>query len=175
MTCTARGCRCGQPVVIRSPGAWCWRQVIHQLADVNRVTGFAARPATDGAARGEERGFAPFLSASLLFFNPWSRVQGQLFSFFSTSHESPRFPMNGRTHRKIGAAAGAVTSFSRSSSTDEFGTRIIEAIGGALAGRLGARMPDWIEPAIHSHHRSTFHSVAAGTALNKKATSIAGS
>lgn len=83
--------------------------------------------------------------------------------------------MNGRTHRKIGAAAGAVTAFSRSSSTDDFGTRIIEAIGGALAGMLGARLPDWIEPAIHSHHRSTFHSVAAGTALYKKATSTAGS
>jgi len=41
---------------------------------------------------------------------------------------------------------------------------VIEVMGGALGGWVGAQVPDWVEPAIHSYHRSTFHSVATATA-----------
>lgn len=37
--------------------------------------------------------------------------------------------------------------------------------GGALGGLFGSRAPDLLEPAHHPHHRSTFHSVVATTAV----------
>ena len=70
--------------------------------------------------------------------------------------------MDGKTHRKIGTAAGAVVAFARSSPADDLWKRIAESVGGAIAGNMGARVPDWLEPAIHSHHRSTVHSIGFG-------------
>jgi len=36
---------------------------------------------------------------------------------------------------------------------------------GALGGRLGARVPDWLEPATSPNHRGVMHSAAVGTGL----------
>lgn len=76
--------------------------------------------------------------------------------------------MNGKTHRAIGTATGAAVAFLNSNQgDDELWTRIIEIAGGAVAGNLGARAPDWLEPAVHSWHRSTCHSITAGAAVVK--------
>jgi hypothetical protein len=40
-----------------------------------------------------------------------------------------------------------------------------ETIGGALGGRVASLAPDWIEPAIHSWHRSTAHSYLTAGAI----------
>lgn len=73
---------------------------------------------------------------------------------FFQSHR-PETQMNRRTYRQAGVAAGALTAFIRSNPADDLWKRLAEAIGGALGGNIGARIPDWIEPAMHSHHRST--------------------
>jgi membrane-bound metal-dependent hydrolase YbcI (DUF457 family) len=40
-----------------------------------------------------------------------------------------------------------------------------EILGGAIGGALGAQIPDLLEPALHSWHRSTAHSFAAGASI----------
>jgi hypothetical protein len=45
-----------------------------------------------------------------------------------------------------------------------------EIVGGGVGGAAGGLLPDLIEPAIHSWHRSTAHGAAAATALGITAT-----
>lgn len=71
--------------------------------------------------------------------------------------------MNGKTHRTVGTAGGALIAFLRTNPADELWKRIVETFGGALGGNLGARVPDWLEPALHPNHRSTIHSIGVGT------------
>lgn len=73
--------------------------------------------------------------------------------------------MDGKTHRKIGTAAGALVGITAASDADDIWQKFLALIGGAIGGNLGARMPDWIEPAVHSHHRNIAHSVTAGTSI----------
>ena len=62
---------------------------------------------------------------------------------------------NGATH----ATVGALTGLARTVVGDSQGQRInpLFAIGTSTAF---AKLPDLIEPAIHSHHRQFFHSIA---------------
>lgn len=77
--------------------------------------------------------------------------------------------MNGKQHRQIGAAAGAIYTVAKyfiqkSKNPDtkfSWGELALNAGIGYAAGTI----PDLLEPAIHSHHRKFFHSVAAGTAV----------
>jgi hypothetical protein len=45
------------------------------------------------------------------------------------------------------------------------GKCIMESVGGALGGDIGALMADWLEPGISSWHRGTAHSCAAGMGI----------
>lgn len=63
---------------------------------------------------------------------------------------------NKRTHRTFGVIAGAALAFALSKGQPIL-HRIIEIIGGSVAGLLAALMPDWFEPADSPNHRSLFH------------------
>lgn len=73
--------------------------------------------------------------------------------------------MDGKTHRRIGTAAGAIAGIATATDADNLWYIFLAGIGGALGGNLGARMPDWIEPAVHSHHRNFAHSMTVGTSI----------
>lgn len=69
-----------------------------------------------------------------------------------------------RTHTTVGAIAGGVYVLVCVPKNQKPLNNLAEVVGGALGGVVGSRLPDVIEPAIHSHHRSTFHSLTtAGT------------
>ncbi len=67
--------------------------------------------------------------------------------------------MNGKTHRLAGTVAGGAAAYLMSDKADATWQRVVEGVGGAIAGNIGARVPDWLEPAIHPNHRNVCHSV----------------
>lgn len=73
--------------------------------------------------------------------------------------------MDGKTHRKVGTALGAAAAVINADDTQELWKRILEGVGGAIGGNVGARMPDWIEPALHSWHRDVGHSITTVAAI----------
>jgi hypothetical protein len=81
-------------------------------------------------------------------------------------------------HSMVGAIAGGGAAFHFAREQNEV-NRLIETTGGVLAGWLGGRAPDLIEPAIHPNHRSTFHAVlpvsATGMAIATKISEWQGS
>jgi membrane-bound metal-dependent hydrolase YbcI (DUF457 family) len=73
--------------------------------------------------------------------------------------------MDAKKHRAVGIAAGAGIAITthRAENTLEL---IIEALAGAAGGALGAKLPDWAEPAVSSWHRGPIHSLAVtGTTM----------
>ena len=71
---------------------------------------------------------------------------------------------NRRAHTFAGAAFGGTTA-SLLARDQGPGHRLLEALGGALGGTWGGRLPDLIEPALHPGHRSVAHAlVPAGVA-----------
>lgn len=68
-------------------------------------------------------------------------------------------PDNG-IHTFVGAGAGLFTALYRAR-TQEPLHQLAEGVGGGLAGCLGGKLPDIIEPPTSSWHRGPFHSVAA--------------
>lgn len=70
-----------------------------------------------------------------------------------------------RTHIAAGMVSGAVMA--AYAGRREVGPhRVIEVVGGALGGALGAVVPDLLEPAINSWHRSLAHSyITAGMGI----------
>lgn len=72
--------------------------------------------------------------------------------------------MNRRTHVIVGMGSGAAVAMLRARGQDPW-KQLAEAAGGALGGFAGARAPDVLEPAVHSWHRDTCHSVAAAGAI----------
>lgn len=68
---------------------------------------------------------------------------------------------SGKTHNIVGGLSGGAYALMRAPSGQPPLNTFAEVLGGAVGGILGAKLPDLIEPAIHSYHRSTFHSVAA--------------
>jgi hypothetical protein len=71
--------------------------------------------------------------------------------------------MNAQAHRLGGAVAGGGVAFVTRKGQNGIET-LVEVLAGAGGGILGAKVPDWIEPATHSWHRGTAHSftVAGG-------------
>lgn len=73
---------------------------------------------------------------------------------------------NGAVHRVLGASTGAlaVNHYVLPRLTDEerkeHGPTLF--VGSVVAGGIGGRFPDLVEPAIHPKHRSFFHSVVVG-------------
>ena len=66
-----------------------------------------------------------------------------------------------RTHVGTGLAAGAVAAAYKARTQDQQHL-LLEVAGGGIGGMLGAIAPDFLEPALHSWHRSVAHSGAAG-------------
>lgn len=67
---------------------------------------------------------------------------------------------NRRTHDIAGALlGGGVAAAAALNAGQPLEHVILEALGGALVGVVGARLPDVFEPATTPFHRSTFHSV----------------
>lgn len=71
---------------------------------------------------------------------------------------------DGKTHRSIGAGAGAVAAgfYAREQNLIDM---IIEAFGGWLAGRFGGALPDLLEPAVTPNHRKVAHAVMPNAAI----------
>jgi hypothetical protein len=71
---------------------------------------------------------------------------------------------NRKTHLTAGIASGTAAAIY--TARDQTGAAFIgEIVGGAVGGAAGGLLPDLLEPAIHSWHRSTAHSIATATAV----------
>lgn len=68
---------------------------------------------------------------------------------------------NGRTHEWIGMAAGGGVAAFRAR-REPLPDQLVEAVGGVIGGYFGGKMPDILEPAIHSWHRDICHSWTVG-------------
>ena len=65
---------------------------------------------------------------------------------------------NGKTHAPVGVLAGGIAAGVVAGNA---GSNVLaEGLGGALAGWLGAKLPDWIDPPTSPGHRSIGHGVA---------------
>ncbi len=71
--------------------------------------------------------------------------------------------MDGKTHRKVGKLAGALTTLMYMEASDDPVDVALSLVGGYWAGAAGAALPDIFEPAIHSFHRDVMHSYTFGT------------
>lgn len=71
---------------------------------------------------------------------------------------------DGKTHLIAGIATGTAAAVytAREQQGVDF---MAELIGGAVGGAIGGKLPDILEPAIHSWHRSTAHSVATAMTI----------
>ncbi|NRD45958.1 metal-dependent hydrolase [Corallococcus exiguus] len=82
-----------------------------------------------------------------------------------------------KTHDFVGGLSGGAYAAVRIPAGQAPLNNIAEILGGIVGGLAGSHLPDVIEPAIHSHHRSTFHSITVaggvGTLGLSKATDIA--
>lgn len=63
---------------------------------------------------------------------------------------------NGKTHKRVGAAFGAVAAFIRADG-QTMEHRLIESVGGAIGGYFGGIVPDLIDPPTNPNHRSLGH------------------
>lgn len=73
---------------------------------------------------------------------------------------------DGKTHDQFGGALGALLALLRSNAEKDAPMAVVmRMLGGYLGGRVGAKIPDWLEPAVSSWHRSTAHSVVVGATL----------
>lgn len=75
---------------------------------------------------------------------------------------------NRKMHMIVGGAAGGASACFLARD-QEPAHQLVETLGGVLAGTLGGRLPDIIEPALHPGHRSIAHAMiptgAAGVAV----------
>ena len=72
---------------------------------------------------------------------------------------------NGHFHRRVGIATGAVVAAYRYRS-------LSATIAGGIGGRIGAAVPDWLEPATTPHHRDVVHSWTMVTVVATSAPEI---
>jgi len=71
---------------------------------------------------------------------------------------------DGKTHKMIGAGAGAVYAGYRAKGQSDRDWWV-EVFGGAVGGYVGGQLPDALEPATSPWHRDTAHSCAAGGSI----------
>ena len=65
---------------------------------------------------------------------------------------------NGRFHRRVGAATGAISAWV-AAHDQPLKHRVIETLGGIPGGIIGAMAPDLIDPPTSPRHRSIGHGV----------------
>lgn len=61
----------------------------------------------------------------------------------------------------LGVLAGVLDALASSTRRLSLAELIAAGVGGAMGGKVGSRIPDTLEPATSSWHRSTAHSLAA--------------
>jgi hypothetical protein len=68
---------------------------------------------------------------------------------------------NGKFHQAVGTTAGGAASFifARARPNQPIAHTMLETIGGCIAGNLGARAPDVIDPPTSPRHRGIAHGV----------------
>jgi membrane-bound metal-dependent hydrolase YbcI (DUF457 family) len=66
---------------------------------------------------------------------------------------------NHNEHLIWGAVAGAGYCLVSSSAVRGREISLAELLGGAISGAIASKLPDFLEPATHPNHRSTFHSL----------------
>ena len=71
---------------------------------------------------------------------------------------------NRETHSSVGLVSGLGYAAFEAKGQATLNV-VAEIAGGALGGYWGGQLPDWIEPALHSWHRSVAHSGAAGATI----------
>lgn len=64
---------------------------------------------------------------------------------------------NGKVHTVLGMISGPSLCLLLAQLDGRKAT-LPELLGASMAGGVSAKLPDWLEPAIHPHHRSFFHS-----------------
>ncbi len=69
---------------------------------------------------------------------------------------------SGKTHGDAGMLVGGLCAAMRADLSDEGAS--LEVLGGAIAGYVGGRLPDLLEPAHHPNHRDAAHSLGAACA-----------
>jgi membrane-bound metal-dependent hydrolase YbcI (DUF457 family) len=72
---------------------------------------------------------------------------------------------DGKTHEIAGVVAGGSWALYQARDQEFIGL-LFEGIGGAIGGYVGGKLPDLLEPAIHSYHRDFCHSLTTGVALS---------
>lgn len=71
---------------------------------------------------------------------------------------------NGKLHRAVGSAAGAVNALARSHDLGPW-PALAESAGGFCGGWVGGALPDVLEPATSPRHRGPLHSWTTATGL----------
>ncbi len=71
---------------------------------------------------------------------------------------------NRQTHVRVGTLTGCGIAAYRAREQDKL-NMLLEAVGGAIGGYFGSRLPDVIEPSSWPGHRQLAHSATAGTAV----------
>ena len=79
---------------------------------------------------------------------------------------------NGRTHAWAGLAAGGGAALYRGRHQPLL-DMVVEGVGGAIGGYFGGKVPDVLEPAIHSWHRDFCHSWTVGAFVTAAITTLA--
>ena len=77
--------------------------------------------------------------------------------------------MDARKHRVVGVLAGGGIALGTRSAENGL-ELLIEMLAGMSGGALGAKFPDWAEPAVSSWHRGPVHSVTAASTTAVAAT-----
>jgi hypothetical protein len=75
---------------------------------------------------------------------------------------------NSKVHRQVGKVGGVVAAVARAHNGDS-ALDVLTPGPRGYAGRIGAWLPDIIEPAVHLHHRHVAYSVATATAISASA------
>jgi hypothetical protein len=77
---------------------------------------------------------------------------------------------NRETHASVGLVSGMGYAAFEAKGQPTLNV-VAEMAGGALGGYWGGQLPDWVEPALHSWHRSIAHSGVVGATVTVHARS----
>jgi membrane-bound metal-dependent hydrolase YbcI (DUF457 family) len=80
---------------------------------------------------------------------------------------------NGRTHRSIGPRAGGGHALA-TAKQQPVEHLLLEVVGGALAGNLGARLPDVLDLPLYPRHRSLAHGIVPVSVVARAAVTALG-
>ena len=65
---------------------------------------------------------------------------------------------NGEVHKFVGTLAGTGFAYYAARNQPDI-SRVIEALGGAVGGFVGGKLPDVFDPPLHPRHRSVAHAI----------------